>query len=107
MLYLDFPGGSVSKGSSFNAEDMGDTGLIPGSGRFPGGGHNNPLQYSCLENPMDRGAWGSYSPWGCKESDMTEVTKQACMHVMSGSLQGHSNRHHKHVYLCTCIDKYL
>ena len=34
-----------------------DTGLIPGSGRSPGGGHGNPLQYSCLENPMDRGAW--------------------------------------------------
>ena len=35
----------------------GDTGLIPGLGRFPGGGNGNPLQYSCLENPMDRGAW--------------------------------------------------
>ena len=34
-----------------------DTGLIPGSGRSPGGGHGNPFQYSCLENPMDRGAW--------------------------------------------------
>ena len=34
-----------------------DAGLIPGSGRSPGGGHGNPLQYSCLENPMDRGAW--------------------------------------------------
>ena len=40
-----------------NAEDLGDSGLIPGSGRSPGGGHGNPLQYSCLENPMDRGAW--------------------------------------------------
>ena len=35
----------------------GDEGSIPGLGRFPGGGHGNPLQYSCLENPMDRGAW--------------------------------------------------
>ena len=35
--------------------DTGDAGLIPGSGRYPGGGHGNPLQYSCLENPMDRG----------------------------------------------------
>ena len=35
----------------------GDLGLIPGLGRYPGGGHGNPLQYSCLENPMDRGAW--------------------------------------------------
>ena len=40
-----------------NAGDVRDTSLIPGSGRRPGGGHGNPLQYSCLENPMDRGAW--------------------------------------------------
>ena len=39
-----------------NAGDIRDTGLIPGSGRSPGGGHGNPFQYSCLENPMDRGA---------------------------------------------------
>ena len=40
-----------------NAGDARDTGLIPGSGRSPGEGHGNPLQYLCLENPMDRGAW--------------------------------------------------
>ena len=40
-----------------SAGDAGDVGLIPGSGRFPGGGRGNPLQYSCLENPKDRGAW--------------------------------------------------
>ena len=40
-----------------NAGDIRDAGSIPGSGRSPGGGHSNPLQYSCLENPMDRGAW--------------------------------------------------
>ena len=40
-----------------NAEDIRDLGLIPGSGRSPGGGHDNPLQYSCLENPTDREAW--------------------------------------------------
>ena len=40
-----------------NAGDIGDSGSVPGSGRSPGGGHENPLQYSCLENPMDRGAW--------------------------------------------------
>ena len=49
-----FPHSSVGKESACNA---GDLGLIPGSGRSPGGGHGNPLQYSCLENPMDRGAW--------------------------------------------------
>ena len=42
---------------SCNAGDTGDAGSIPGSGRSPGGGHGNPLQYPCLENPMDRGAW--------------------------------------------------
>ena len=45
------------KNSPLNAGDVRDVGSIPGSGRFPGGGHGNPLQYSCLENPMDRGAW--------------------------------------------------
>ena len=44
-----------------NAEDLRDVGSIPGPGRFPGGGHSNPLQYSCLENPMDRGAWQATS----------------------------------------------
>ena len=39
---------------------------------YPGGGHGKPLQYSCLENPQDRGAWGVYSPEGHKESDTTE-----------------------------------
>ena len=43
---------------------------IPGSGRSPGEGNSQPLQYSCLENSMDRGAW--WTPWGCKELDMTE-----------------------------------
>ena len=52
-----FPGGSVIKNLPANAGDTGDAGLLPGSGRSPGGRHGNPLQYSCLENPMDRGAW--------------------------------------------------
>ena len=53
--------------------DTGDSGLIPESGRSPGRGHGNPLQYFCLENPMDRGAWWAiYRSQGHKESDMTE-----------------------------------
>ena len=48
---------SVVKNLPANAGDMRDMGLIPGLGRSPGGGHGNPLQYSCLENLMDRGAW--------------------------------------------------
>ena len=51
---MGFPGGSEVKASASNA---GDPGSIPGSGRSPGEGNGNPLQYSCLENPMDRGAW--------------------------------------------------
>ena len=51
---MGFPGGSHCKESVFNA---GDPGSIPGLGRSPGGGNGNPLQYSCLENPMDRGPW--------------------------------------------------
>ena len=49
-----FPGSSDGKKICLQ---WGDLGLIPGLGRYPGGGHSNPLQYSCLENPMDRGAW--------------------------------------------------
>ena len=45
-----------------HAGDVRDLGLIPGLGRYPGGGHGNPLQYSCLENPIDRGAWRATVP---------------------------------------------
>ena len=56
-FYLGFPGGLVVKNLPANAAEARDTGLIPGLGRSPGGGNGNPLQYSCLENFMDRGAW--------------------------------------------------
>ena len=60
--------------SPANMGDLKDEALIPGLGRSHGGGLGNLLQYSCLENSMDRGAWQAiYSPWGCKESDTTEV----------------------------------
>ena len=62
-------GGSDGKESACNA---GDLGLIPGLGRSPGGGHGNPIQYSCLENPQGQRSLAGYSPWSCKESDMTE-----------------------------------
>ena len=51
---VGFPGGAEVKASTCNVRDLG---LIPGSGRSPGEGNGNPLQYSCLENPMDGGAW--------------------------------------------------
>jgi len=53
-IYMGFPGGSEAKASACN---VGDLGSIPGSGRSPGEGNGTPLQYSCLKNPMDRGAW--------------------------------------------------
>ena len=54
MPFLD---GSAGKESTCNAGDTGDAGLIPESGRFPGGGNGKLLQYSCLKNPMDRDTW--------------------------------------------------
>ena len=62
---LGFPGGSVVKNLLVNA---GDLGSIPGSGRPPGEGNSNPLQYSCLENPMDREGWWATVHRGEKES---------------------------------------
>ena len=53
----DFPGSTVVKNPPGSVGDPRDMGLILGSGRSPGEGNGNPLQYSCLENPMDRGAW--------------------------------------------------
>ena len=81
MLILDFPGSSDGKDSACNA---GDLGLIPGVGRYPGGGHSNPLRYSYLEN--GQGSLAGYSPWGCKESHMTEQlsTAQCSSQTKSG-----------------------
>ena len=56
-LEMGFPGGSLVKNPPANAGDIGDAGLIPESERSSGSGNGNPLQYSCLENSMDRGAW--------------------------------------------------
>ena len=67
-----FPGVSVVKNLPANAGDVGDTGSVPGSGRSPAGGSGNPLQYSCLGNPMDTGAWQATVGGVTKESDTTE-----------------------------------
>ena len=58
FIRLGFPGGAVVKNPPADAGDIRNAGSIPGLGRSPGGGHGNLLQYSRLENPMDRGAWG-------------------------------------------------
>ena len=55
-IYISFPGGSWVKNPPANVGDVRDASSVPGSERSPEGGHGNPLQYSCLENPMDRGA---------------------------------------------------
>ena len=70
MEYLSFPG---VKNPPAISEDVRNMGSIPGWGRSPGGGHSKPLQYSCLENHMDRGTWW-VTVHGVTESDMTEAT---------------------------------
>ena len=62
------------KNAPANTGDIRDVGSIPRSGRSPGGGHGNPLRYSCLKNPIDGGAWWATVHGGHTESDMTEAT---------------------------------
>ena len=73
--FMGFPDGSVVKNPPANAGDMGS---IPGSGRSPGEGNGNQLQYSCLRNPMDKGAWQA-TVHSVEESDTTEATQHACI----------------------------
>ena len=79
---MAFPGGSVVKNPLANA---GDVGLIPESGRSPGEGNGNPLQHSCLENPMDRGVWWATVHGVTKESDMTEQLNNNYYDISSDS----------------------
>ena len=67
----------VVKKMPATAGDIRDVGSIPGLGRSPGEGNGNPLQYSCLGNPLDRGAWWATVHGAAKESDMTEATCHA------------------------------
>ena len=74
---MGFPDGSASKDSACNAGDIGDTSSISGSERSSGEGNDNTLQYSCLGNPMDRGAWRTiYSAWGHKRGRHDLATKR-------------------------------
>ena len=100
----------VVKNPPTNSEDIRDLGSIPGSGRSLRGGHGNPLQYSFLENTMDRGSWQANSQWGHKESHTTEqltlslsyicthvcvcVCVCACMHVCSAASIMSDSLHH-------------
>ena len=80
---MDFPGGSDAEEFACNAGDLGST---PGLGRSPGGGHGNPLQYSCLENPHGHRSLVGYSRWGRKESDTTEQLSTYVRHESKGTL---------------------
>ena len=85
-VFLDLPGGSDGKESTCNA---GDLGSIPGLGRCPGEGHDNPLQYSCLENLHGQKSLAGYSSWGRKGSDMTErlsTAQQTTIHNISNDI---------------------
>ena len=77
----------VLKNPPANAGDTGDAGSIPGQGRSPGGGNHNLLQYSCLENHMERGVWWATAHRVAKKLDMTEATEHACMHTPSTLLK--------------------
>ena len=99
-LFMGFPGVSVGQESACNA---GDAVLIPGSGRSPGGGDGNPLQYSCLKNPMGRGASPGTVHW-VTESDMTEAAEQT---GMFGSVQLLSMYLYLYLVLFTLISLYL
>ena len=90
-LIQGFPSGSADKESACNAGDtgdLGDPGSIPGSGRSPGGGNGNPLQYSCLENPHGQKSLAGYSPCRHKEPDTTEWlnTQHTPMQCMARSI---------------------
>ena len=76
IYYTSFPCGSAVKNPPANAGDPGDTSSVPRWGRSPGGGHGYPLQYSCLGNPMDRGAWRA-AICGVAESDTAEQSRSA------------------------------
>ena len=77
------------KDSTCNAGDVRDTGLIPGLGRSPGGEHDNPLQYSCLGNPMDRGAWQATAHRVAKSQTWLNNWTHTHTHTSSGNLSGH------------------
>ena len=91
-----------------NARDEGDLGSIPGLGSSPGGGNGNLLQYSCLENSMDRGGWQATSPWSYKELNTTQHACTICNGSSSNSTPscipkkelkiGTQNR-----YICICV----
>ena len=98
VAQLGFPSGSDGKQSACN---VGGPGLIPGSGRSPGEGNGNSLQYSCLENPMNGRSLVSPNPWGHKKSDMSEQLTHTLSYLPYAFL---SPLHHTPTLLQTLTD---
>ena len=82
-----------------DAEDLGDAGSIPGSGRSPGGGNGNPLQYSCLENPMDREGW-----WATDRGVAKSRTRLKWLSSSSSSIK---EKNLKRIYIYVCVYIYI
>ena len=92
LLFIKgFPGGSVVNNLPANARDAGDMGLILELGRSPEEGNDNPLQYSCLRNPLDRGAWRAMDHSATKESDSTEQLNNNNLHSHETSYEQFSD----------------
>ena len=89
FLKYDFPGSSDGKASVYNVRDLG---LIPGLGRFPGEGNGNPLQYSCLENPVDRRAWCRLLYMGSQRVGHNWETSLSLSHLLLGFPGGASGK---------------
>ena len=105
MYLVGLLGWLSSKESICDAEDSGDaTGLIPGWGSSPGEGHGNPLQYSCLEHPMDRDAWRATVHGGSTELVRTKVTEHEAQSVLSKTtLKGPAGLQNRISSLIRCI----
>ena len=101
--YLFYKASRVAKNLLANAGDIRDMGFIPGSGRSPGEGHGNPLQDSCLENPMDREAWWAIvHSVAQSQTPLKRLSMHACTYFMTGSFYLHTTGNH-HSALCISV----
>ena len=107
---MGLPGGSVVKNPPANAEDTGDVGSIPGSGRSSGVGNGKPLQYSCLGNPLDREAWWATVPVGAKRWTQLNTNARGMKRIhkyrpmFSTSVCVHANSLQSCTTLCSTMD---
>ena len=105
-LRLGFPGGIVIKNPPAKTRDARDMGLIPGSQRSPGVGNGNPLQYSCLENSMDRGAWWSIVHWVSKSKTLlTEISMCVMEHTHTHTHTHILSENTKEIWITTSDSK--